>query len=223
MRFRDRQDAGRKLVARLRSYQSENPIVVALPRGGVPVGFEVAQQLSAPFDVIAVRRLRVPGSPLSFGAIAEGGVLCLGESPQPAELPPETVSALAEREALELLHCIRELRGERPLVDVAGRVVILVDDGVGTGCTARAGGRALRDRGAARVVFAAPVIASSAEPRLRREFEEVVSLDTPPEFFAAGYWYSQLLEISDECAAALRRGPGSGAGRGASAGDFAQA
>jgi putative phosphoribosyl transferase len=200
MAFRDRRDGGRQLAARLERYRTERPIVLGLTRGGVPVAFEVARSLGALLDVIVVRKIGAPESPeYAIGAIAEGGAVFVRRDAQrEVGLDDEGFAALAEREAAVLARRVRVYRGERPMPELAGRTVVVVDDGVATGATAHAAARAARQRGAARVVLAAPVIAAATEPELRPDFDDVVAVDFPERFFAVGLWYERFEPTSDE-------------------------
>ena len=200
MRFQDREHAGRLLAAKLEAFRSERPIVLGLTSGGIPVAFEVARLLEAPLETVVVRKLGAPGrSELTLGAIAEGGEtfvnpLILRE----AGLPEESAARLAEDEVAELTRRVRLYRGGRPLPHVADRTVLVVDDGVATGASARAAGRAVRQRKARRVVLAAPVIGSAVEPELRPDFDEVIALEVPARLGAIGDWYEQFAKVSDD-------------------------
>jgi putative phosphoribosyl transferase len=200
MVFRDRRDGGRQLAGKLEGYRARHPIVLGLTRGGVPVAAEVARVLGAELDVIAVRKLGAPECPeYAIGAIAEGGAVYVRRDAQhEVGLADEDLAALAEREAEELARRVRLYRGDRPMPDLAGRTVIVVDDGVATGATAHAAARAARARGAARIVLAAPVIASGSEPALRSDFDDVVAVDFPEPFIAVGLWYQRFAQTSDE-------------------------
>ncbi len=200
MVFRDRAHAGRMLAEKLERVRAERPIVFGLTRGGVPVAFEVARFLGAPLEPMVVRKLGAPGSPeYAIGAIAEGGALYVNpEALLEVGAGDAEVAALAEREAVELAHRVRVLRGNRPFPDVSGRTVILVDDGIATGATAHAAGLAVRRAGAARVVLAAPVIAAESELELRTEFDDVVAVELPQPFVAVGLWYEHFGQVTDE-------------------------
>ncbi|MEU8173140.1 phosphoribosyltransferase family protein [Microbispora hainanensis] len=199
--FVDRRDAGRRLGERLRGLPGmEDAVVVGLPRGGVLVAFEVAKALGAPLDVIVVRKLGVPYQPeLGFGAIGEGGVRVL--NPDVVRLANITRDEMAEverRERAELERRARRFRGDREPVDLAGRTVIVVDDGIATGGTARAACQVARAHGASRVVLAVPVGAPETIASLRRDADEVVCLETPDHFYAIGAWYEDFTQASDE-------------------------
>ena len=199
--FRDRTEAGRALVGSLGHYAGRHDVVVlGLPRGGVPVAFEVAQTLGAPLDVFVVRKLGVPGHPeLAMGAIASGGVQVLNEELVNAiGIPPHAIDHVADQEARELERREQAYRGDRPIPDGEGRVDILVDDGLATGATMRAAVGALRRRHAERIVVAVPVAAREACESMRRDADEVICVMTPDPFHAVGLWYEDFAETSDE-------------------------
>jgi putative phosphoribosyl transferase len=218
MVFRDRSDGGRRLAGKLERYRAEHPIVLGLTRGGVPVALEVARALGAELDVLVVRKIGAPGCPeYAIGAIAEGGAVYVRREAQlEIGLGGDAFAALAEREAAELARRVRVYRGSRPMPDLARRIAIVVDDGVATGATAHAAARAARQRGAARVVLAAPVIAAGSEPELRADFDEVVAVEFPEPFIAVGCWYERFAQTSDEevleCLLRGRNGPRGEAG-----------
>jgi erythromycin esterase-like protein/orotate phosphoribosyltransferase len=198
--FRDRRDAGRVLADRLRDYGGRRDVVVlALPRGGVPVGFEVAAALNAPLDIFLVRKLGVPGhEELAMGAIASGDVLVLNDDvARGLEIPPEIVEEVAEAEREELRRRERAYREGRPLPDLAGRIVILVDDGLATGSSMRAAISALRRSRPARIVVAVPAAPSSTCRELEAEVDEVVCASTPSPFFAVGHSYWDFTQTTD--------------------------
>ena len=200
-RFRDRREAGRELAAALRPFAGRDDVVVlALPRGGVPIGYEVARALGAPLDVFLVRKLGVPGhEELAMGAIASGHVVVVNEPVVRAlGIPPAVIDRVAAREDLELERREKEYRGEHPPVPVAGRTVILVDDGLATGSTMRAAAQAVRQLGPSRVVVAVPVAAPETCDEFRNEVDEVICLFTPEPFHAVGLWYEDFSQISDE-------------------------
>lgn len=201
MLFRNRSEAGRLLAGHLKVYADRADVVVlALPRGGVPVAFEVAESLRAPLDVFVVRKLGVPGQEeLAMGAIATGGVRVTNEEVlRHLGIPAEALEAAAAREASELERREREYRGGRPAPDLRGRTVILVDDGLATGSTMRAAARALRQLGPGRVVVAVPVGASQTCEEFRAEVDEVVCAMTPEPFGGVGQWYDDFTQTSDE-------------------------
>src|SRR3954469_12186260 len=200
MIFHDRHDAGRQLAARLGEYAGrEDVLVLALPRGGVPVGYEVARELDVPLDVFLVRKLGVPGhEEYAFGAIATGGVRVLDtQLVESLGLPAEWIEAIDAKERRELERRERAYRGDRPPPDVAGRTVILVDDGLATGSTMRAAIEALQEAEPASVVVAVPVADPGVCADLRRRVDEVVCLATPQPFGAVGAWYEDFSQTSD--------------------------
>lgn len=199
-RFRDRVDAGRALAADLSAYAGRDDVLVlALPRGGVPVGYEVARALGAPLDVFIVRKLGVPGhEELAMGAIASGGVRVLNESVVgPLRIPESIIDSVAAREQAELERREREYRDGRPAPDVSGRTVILVDDGLATGATMRAAAEALRLQGPARVVVAVPVSAAESCEEFREQVDEIVCTITPSPFYGVGMWYEDFSQTTD--------------------------
>jgi len=201
MIFRDRTDAGRRLAARMTEYAGRSDVLVlALPRGGVPVAFEVARALRAPLDVFLVRKLGVPGQEeLAMGAIASGGVRVVNEDVvRHLGIPPEVIDAVAAREQGELERRERAYRDERPAPDVRGRTVILVDDGLATGSTMRAAALALRQQGPARVVVAVPVASREACEEFRGEVDDIVCAATPEPFMGVGRWYEDFSQTTDE-------------------------
>jgi putative phosphoribosyl transferase len=199
-RFRDRGEAGRLLGARLASLRGERPVVVGLPRGGVPVAFEVARALGAPLDVIVVRKLGVPSQPeLGLGAIGEDGVRVLNdEVVRLAGVSGADIAAVEARERRELERRARLYRGDRSMVPLAGRTVIVVDDGIATGGTARAALEVARAHGAHRVVLAVPVAARESVVELSAVADDVVALETPWPFYAVGQWYVEFSQTSDD-------------------------
>jgi predicted phosphoribosyltransferase len=206
MRFRDRREAGRLLARQLAAY-AERPdvIVLALPRGGVPVAYEVAKALRAPLDVFLVRKLGVPGhEEYAMGAIASGGVRVLNEEAvRTLGIPPSAIEAAARREQQELERRSRAYRGERPPPDVHGRTVILVDDGLATGATMQAAILALRRLEPARIVVAVPTAAPDTCDEMRKSADDVVCAITPEPFYAVGLWYEDFSQTSDEEVRAL--------------------
>jgi putative phosphoribosyl transferase len=200
MPFRDRREAGRRLAARLSGLRASSPLVLGLPRGGVPVAFEVANTLGAPLDVLVVRKLGVPFQPeLGMGAVGEDGVRVL--NPDVLRQAGVTDSQLAEVEARERAaveeRAVRLRRG-RPAISLAGRTVVIVDDGLATGGTARAAVHVARARGADRVILAVPVAPPETVAALRRDADDVVAVETPEPFFAIGGWYADFSPTSDE-------------------------
>jgi predicted phosphoribosyltransferase len=200
-RFRDRREAGGRLAAHLAAYAGRPDVVVlALPRGGVPVASEVARALGAPLDVFLVRKLGVPfHRELAMGAIASGGVRVLNTAILEAlGIPVEAVDAVAREEEAELARREREYRGDRAAPDVRGKVVILVDDGLATGATMRAAATALRRLGPARIVVAVPTASAEACADLAEAADEVVCAETPAPFLAVGAWYEDFSETTDD-------------------------
>lgn len=206
MRFADRLAAGRRLATALAAYRGQGDVVVlGLPRGGVPVAYEVARALGAPLDVFLVRKLGVPGhEELAMGAIASGGVRVLNEDVlEGLRIPPRVIEDVTDIEAAELERRERAYRGGRPPLDVRGRVVIVVDDGLATGSTMRAAVAALRRLEPARIVVAVPTGASETCAMLRDEADEVVCLTTPDPFHAVGLWYDDFRPTTDDQVRAL--------------------
>ncbi len=207
--FHDRRDAGRVLAERLRHYAGRpDVLVLALPRGGVPVGYEVAQALGASLDVFLVRKLGVPGhEELAMGAIASGNVRVLNPDViAMLHIPPHVLDDIAAREEVELQRREREYRGDRPPLDARGRVVILVDDGLATGATMRAAAASLRRHGVAGLVVAVPVAAEETCEALRPEVDEIICAVTPQPFYAVGAWYEDFSQTDDaEVRALLHR------------------
>jgi predicted phosphoribosyltransferase len=199
--FRDRRDAGRRLAAELTNYADQNDVLVlALPRGGVPVAYEVARALHAPLDVFMVRKLGVPGyEELAMGAIATGGVRVLDEElVRMLHLPRDVIERVTAIEMTELERRERQYRGDRPAPDVRGRTVILIDDGLATGSTMRAAIAALKKEGAKRIVVAVPVAPPETCEALRAEVDDVVCAVTPEPFRAVGLWYGDFSQTTDE-------------------------
>lgn len=199
--FRDRADAGRALAERLDEYAGRpDVIVLALPRGGVPVGFEVARALHAPLDVFLVRKLGVPGhEELAMGAVATGGVRVLNEQVVRAlRIPEHVIDAVARWELEELARREHLYRGDRAPPNVQGRTVILVDDGLATGATMLAAVRALRQQQPARIVVAAPIASRDTCDLLSDEADQVVCAATPEPFYAVGFWYEHFEQLTDD-------------------------
>ncbi|HEU5041842.1 MAG TPA: phosphoribosyltransferase family protein [Gemmatimonadales bacterium] len=198
MIYRDRYDAGRRLAAKLEPYRGEHPIVLGLPRGGVIVAYEVASALEAPLDVLVVRKVGAPGAEeFAIGAIAAD--VTLVNQPLVAQLGISRgyIAAAVERERSELLRRERLYRGDRPPVELGGRTVIVVDDGLATGATALAALQVLRRRQPGRLVMAAPVCSPDAAAMLRTVADDVVCLECPADFRAVGLWYTDFTATSD--------------------------
>ena len=199
--FRDRSEAGQALAQELGAYTGRDDVIVlALPRGGVPVAFEVARALQAPLDVFVVRKLGVPGhEELAMGAIASGGVLVIEPGViEDLAIPPDVVTDVAAREEQERLRREREYRGDRPEPDVRDRTIILVDDGLATGSTMRAAVAALRKLHPAKIIAAVPVAAPAACADLASEVDEIVCARTPEPFRSVGSWYLDFSQTTDD-------------------------
>lgn len=199
--FRDRADAGRRLAEELRGYAGRDDVVVlALPRGGVPVGRRIADALGAPLDVLLVRKLGAPFQPeLALGAVATGGIRILNqELLGQVRVPDEEMEEVTARERAELERREQAYRGDREPLPVEGRTVILVDDGVATGSTLRAAIRCLRERAPARIVAAVPVAPAESAASLAEEVDELVCVLTPASFFGISQWYERFPQLSDD-------------------------
>jgi putative phosphoribosyl transferase len=199
--FLNRIQAGQLLARKLAKYAKRSDVLVlALPRGGVPVGYEVAQALNLPLDVFVVRKLGVPGhEELAMGAIATGGVRVLnGSVVESLGISDETIDAVAARELRELERRERAYRDDRPAPEVQDRTVILVDDGIATGSTMFAAISALRQQGAAHIVVATPTVAAETSRAMRREVDELIAVIVPEEFYGVGQWYEDFSQTSDE-------------------------
>jgi putative phosphoribosyl transferase len=200
-RFRDRVEAGQLLARKLVGYANDPEVIVlALPRGGVPVGAEVAEKLNAPLDVFVVRKLGLPGHPeLAMGAIASGGVRVFnGQVMNGLHIPDQVVNAVTATEYQELKRREKLYRDDLPPAEVEGKTVIIVDDGIATGSTMVAAIAALRQLNAGRVVVAAPTIAPPTHDYLHKEADEVVAVMVPDEFQGVGQWYEDFSQTSDE-------------------------
>ncbi len=200
MRYRDRTDAGQQLAEKLMAYANRpDVLVLALPRGGVPVAFAVAEALHAPLDVFLVRKLGVPGhEELAMGAIAAGGVRVLNEEiVHFLQIPEAVIDAVAAQEQQELDRRALRYRSGRPALDVRGCTVILVDDGLATGATMRAAVAALRQQQPARIVVAVPIASRTVCNELKMEVDEIVCAATPEPFYAVGLWYEDFEQTSD--------------------------
>jgi putative phosphoribosyl transferase len=201
MQFRDRDEAGALLAAKLMAYANKaDVIVLALPRGGVPVGAQVAKKLKVPFDVFVVRKLGLPGhSELAMGAIASGGVRVFnGDVVNALRIPDEVINAVTAEEYQELKRREQSYRDDLPPPEVEGKTVIVVDDGIATGSTMVAAISALRQLNAGRVVVATPTVARSPYDYLRQNADEVVAVIVPEEFYGVGQWYEDFSQTSDE-------------------------
>lgn len=205
-RFRDRREAGQMLAAQLAAYTGRTDILVlALPRGGVPVGFEIASALHVPLDVLVVRKLGVPGEEeLAMGALAGGGIRVLNRDVvRYLHISDEVIDTAATREQQELERRERLYRGERPAYAIHGRTVILVDDGMATGATMRAAITVVRQQQPAHIVVAIPTAAPSTCDELTADGIEVVCLTKPEPFYGVGFWYEDFPQLSDEAVRAI--------------------
>ena len=199
--FFNRTEAGQFLAENLSNYANrEDVLVLALPRGGVPVAAEVAKKLNAPLDVFVVRKLGLPGHPqLAMGAIASGGVRVFnGEVVNALRIPDEVIDAVSAEELAELQRREKVYRAGLPPLDVEGKTIIVVDDGIATGSTMLAAVSALRQLNAARIIIAAPVIAASTYREMQRAADEVTAVIMPERFYAVGQWYEDFSQTSDE-------------------------
>lgn len=205
MSFSDRADAGRRLAERLRHLEGRDVVVLGLPRGGVPVAVEVARALGAPLDVLVVRKLGVPFQPeLAMGAMGEGDALVLDDRVvRWAQVSEAELAEIEQRARAEIERRATRFRGDRAPIPLTGRTVVIVDDGIATGSTARAACQVARARGAERIVLATPVCSPEAVERLRGEVDELVYLEAPEWFFAVGQFYADFRQTSDDEVAEL--------------------
>lgn len=200
MLFRDRREAGQVLAERLSHYADRNDVLVlALPRGGVPVAYEVARRLHAPLDIFLVRKLGVPERPeLAMGAIASGGVIVLNDVVEALGITEKEIAETVARERIELERRERLYRNVRPPPDVRGRTVILVDDGAATGSSMRAAIAALRGLQPARIVAAVPVGSAETCAELQTEADDAICAATPEPLYGVGMWYDNFSQTTDE-------------------------
>lgn len=207
--FADRGDAGRRLAEELLPLADEQPVVVALPRGGVPVAREVAVALRAPLEILAVRKLGAPHNPeYGIGAVAEDGTRLIdAEAVAGLGINGGVLDSIIARETAELRRRVAAYRDERPPLELKGRTVIVVDDGIATGVTDTAALRALRRREPRRMVLAVPVCAADTIRRLRGEADAVVCLLVPPVLYGVGQWYRDFSQVSDEQVVSMLRDP----------------
>ncbi|MEI8292810.1 MAG: phosphoribosyltransferase [bacterium] len=200
-RFLNREEAGRILAAKLMVYANRpQTVVLALPRGGVPVGYEIASALNLPLDVLIVRKLGVPGhEELAMGAIASGGVRVLNRSViESLRIPPDSLEAVEKREALELMRREATYRGNRQPIPLANKTVILVDDGVATGSTMRVAISALREQRVDRIIVATPVAPPTVRWEMEALVEDFVALIMPEDFYGVGDWYGDFSQVPDD-------------------------
>jgi putative phosphoribosyl transferase len=198
MLFEDRHDAGRRLAWLLEPYRKEQPVVLGLPRGGVVVAYEVARALGAPLDVLIVRKIGVPGAEeFAIGATAAGSTVVDTDLVKRLRLPPAVVDAIVRRETAEVHRRETLYRGAREPLEVQGRTVLVVDDGLATGATAQAAVRALRAHAPRRIIFAAPVCSQDGAAALRAVADEVECLECPLDMWAVGFWYRDFSATTD--------------------------
>ena len=201
MLFEDRFQAGRELASKLGEFRNrDEAVVLALPRGGVPVGYEVAKAIHAPLDIFVVRKLGVPGQEeLAMGALASGGITVLNRDVvERLAISPETIKAASSREERELERREREYRDGRPAANIQGRTVILVDDGLATGSSMRVAAAALRKKFPAQIVVAVPVASPATCEEFEAEVDRVICAVTPEPFLAVGLWYRNFSQTTDE-------------------------
>lgn len=212
MPFRNREDAGRRLAEALKDYRPEHPVILALPRGGVPVAAEVADALGAPLDLLIVRKIGLPQQPeLAMGAIVDGNeptVVRNEDVIRMAGVPDSEFSAVRDRELLEIRRRRKAYLGQRPHIGVGNRTVIVIDDGIATGATMRAALQALRNQQPRRLILAVPVAAPSILAALRGEVDEVVCIEPHEALGAIGYYYADFRQVTDqEVIAAIASSP----------------
>lgn len=207
MQFRDRVDAGRRLAEALAGHAGDDCVVLALPRGGVPVAAEIARRLGAPLDLLLVRKIGVPQQPeLAMGAVIDGAepiVVRNREIMRMANVTEKEFQEVCERETREIERRRQRYLAARPQVEVAGKVAIIVDDGIATGSTAEAAIRGIRRRGPSRIVLAVPVAPPDTVQKFRSEVDEIVCLEQPEPFYAIGLHYSDFQQVSDQEVVAL--------------------
>lgn len=199
--FEDRIDAGKKLAKELSKYANRSDVLIlALPRGGVPVAFEVAKELNVKMDVFIVRKLGVPGNEeLAMGAISSDNVLVLNEDiVKSFQIPERVINMVAENELKELKRRERTYRGDRPKPEISGSTVILIDDGLATGATMRAAASAIKTKNPAKIVVAVPTGAPDTCELFKKEVDEVICMATPEPFYGVGAWYGNFSQTTDE-------------------------
>jgi putative phosphoribosyl transferase len=199
-RFKDRVEAGSLLAAKLADHRARNPVVLALPRGGVPVAFPIAHALAAPLDIWVVRKLGAPGQPeLGVGAVAEGGFAYINHDiVENLKLAPQALAEAVEQKRSEVAARVQRLRGDRPRPVLRDRAVIVVDDGIATGGTVRATIASLREEHPRSIALVVPVVAADVARALEYEVDELVFLRAPRDLYAIGQWYEDFTQVSDE-------------------------
>lgn len=196
--FKDRTDAGQQLAKALMSYKDANPIIIALPRGGVPVAYEIAKTLAADLDVLIVRKVGAPWNPeFGVGAVAENILIFDPDSLRIAGLTPDQLTSVVDRERNELQRRSLLYRGHKPFPDLKDRTVILVDDGIATGITTKAAIQAIREKSPARLILAVPVGPAETMQELKSQVDELICLHTPANFMAVGAFYDWFPQVSD--------------------------
>jgi putative phosphoribosyl transferase len=199
MRFHDRTDAGKRLARLLDGMRGTDAVVLGLPRGGVPVAYEVARALDLPLDVVIVRKLGVPWhQELAMGAIGDGARVVDDATVRSLGVSADQLDAVEKREQIELAERARRFRTDRGPLDVRGKIAIIVDDGVATGATARAACQVVRAAGAARIILAVPVAPPDWQPQPGVDADELVCIERPSPFFAVGQWYEDFAQTTDE-------------------------
>jgi predicted phosphoribosyltransferase len=197
--FRNRKDAGKKLAQALKKYTHLNPIVLALPRGGVPIGYEIARELNAPLEVLIVRKIGAPWNPeFGVGAIAEGVQFLDEETLTETALKPSDLKALIERETIELKRRNHLYRGDHKFPNLEGRVVVLVDDGIATGASIQTALQALSKMKPSQVILAIPVAAKESLNKIRKQVDVIICLEVPEHFYAVGAFYHDFPQVSDK-------------------------
>jgi len=207
MRFKDRTYAGRQLAELLSTYKNHNPYIFALPRGGVPVGYEIAKKLDAPLDIVVVRKLGVPFNPeLGFGAIAPGEIVITNDELISAfDISDKEIEYIKAKEKAEMDRRIKMYRGDNIMPDLTSKTAILVDDGIATGLTARAAIRFIKNYNPKIIVVAAPVCAPDSLQELKAEADDVVCIDAPFDFRAVAEWYREFPQVSDDSVVAIMK------------------
>jgi putative phosphoribosyl transferase len=202
MSFKDRSDAGRQLATALAGYKDQRPVILALPRGGVPVAAEIATKLEAPLDLVLVRKIGVPSQPeLAMGAVVDGSSPIVVRNEEVIGLvgiDEKRFNAVRDRELAEIERRRQHYLGDRPRIDLAGRVAIVVDDGIATGMTTRAALRSVAARKPSKLVLAVPVAPTDSVAALRREVDDLVCLETHENFYAIGLYYEDFRQVSDD-------------------------